>query len=95
MKRFHVHKLFPLISLLGRLWYQVMTTMFWLLHVNVDLEFVFFFHQEKSEKVVLDVVDQVFPTVLEKVLHTTPQSEKVLHSSTSVRKTAGCLKFSS
>ena len=34
----------------------------------------------------LDVVDQVFPTVLEKVLHTTPQSEKVLHSSTSVRK---------
>ena len=43
----------------------------------------------------LDVVDQVFPTVLEKVLHTTPQSEKVLHSSTSVRKTAGCLKFSS
>lgn len=38
----------------------------------------FFFHQEKSEKVVLDVVDQVFPTVLEKVLHSTPQSEKVL-----------------
>ena len=26
----------------------------------------------------LDVVDQVFPTVLEKVLHSTPQSEKVL-----------------
>ncbi len=25
----------------------------------------------------LDVVDQVFPTVLEKVLHSTPQSEKV------------------
>lgn len=60
-----------------------MTTMFWLLC----------FHQEKSEKVVLDVVDQVFPTVLEKVLHSTPQSEKVLHSSISVSKTAGCLKF--
>ena len=43
----------------------------------------------------LDVVDQVFPTVLEKVLHSTPQSEKVLPSSISVSKTAGCLKFSS
>ncbi|KAL9973951.1 hypothetical protein ACROYT_G020474 [Oculina patagonica] len=33
--------------------------------------------KEKSEKNVLDVVDQVFPTVLEKVLHSTPQSEKL------------------
>ena len=55
-----------------------MTTMFCLLQVHVDLELVLsFFDQEKSEKVVLDVVDQVFPTVLEKVLHSTPQSEKV------------------
>lgn len=38
----------------------------------------------------LDVVDQVFPTVLEKVLHSTPQSEKVLHSSPSVQKTLNC-----
>lgn len=35
------------------------------------------FLQEKAEKPVLDVIDQVFPTVLEKVLHSIPQSEKV------------------
>ena len=28
----------------------------------------------------LDVIDQVFPTVLEKVLHSIPQSEKVWYS---------------
>ncbi|KAJ7393101.1 hypothetical protein OS493_008400 [Desmophyllum pertusum] len=33
--------------------------------------------KEKPEKVVLDVIDQVFPTVLEKVLHSMPQSEKL------------------
>ena len=27
---------------------------------------------------VLDVIDEVFPTVLEKVLHSIPQSEKVV-----------------
>lgn len=36
------------------------------------------FLQEKAEKVVLDVIEDVFPTVLEKVLHSVPQSEKVL-----------------
>lgn len=36
------------------------------------------FLQEKAEKVVLDVIEEVFPTVLEKVLHSVPQSEKVL-----------------
>lgn len=64
-----------------------MTNTFWLLFC---LKLAFFYYQEKSEKVVLDVVDQVFPTVLEKVLHSTPQSEKVLHSSTSVQKTLNC-----
>ena len=53
---------------------HVMVVMFTYRYV----ELLLFFHQEKSEKVVLDVVDQVFPTVLEKVLHSTPQSEKVL-----------------
>ncbi|XP_068703466.1 protein furry homolog-like isoform X2 [Montipora foliosa] len=33
--------------------------------------------KEKAEKVVLDVIDQVFPTVLENVLHSVPQSEKL------------------
>lgn len=33
--------------------------------------------KEKSDKLVLDVIDQVFPTVLEKVLHSIPQSEKL------------------
>ena len=37
-----------------------------------------FLLQEKAEKVVLDVIDEVFPTVLEKVFHSVPQSEKVL-----------------
>ncbi|XP_029213132.2 LOW QUALITY PROTEIN: protein furry homolog [Acropora millepora] len=33
--------------------------------------------KEKAEKVVLDVIEEVFPTVLEKVLHSVPQSEKL------------------
>lgn len=33
--------------------------------------------KEKADKMVLDVIDQVFPTVLEKVLHSVPQSEKL------------------
>lgn len=33
--------------------------------------------QDNQEKAVLDVIDQVFPVVLEKSLQTVPQSEKV------------------
>ena len=36
--------------------------------------------QDNQEKAVLDVIDQVFPIVLEKSLQTVPQSEKVHES---------------